>query len=110
SSPGTRSPTTSRGKPRRTCTATSREELSLEIRSATPADVPEILDVLRAALGEPPGLQRTEALWNWKHVDNPFGPSIVLVAESGGRIDRKSTRLNSSHVKTSYAVFCLKNK
>src|SRR5690606_41468247 len=26
------------------------------------------------------------------------------------RIDRKSTRLNSSHVKISYAVFCLKNK
>src|SRR5690554_7431719 len=24
--------------------------------------------------------------------------------------DRKSTRLNSSHVRTSYAVFCLKNK
>src|SRR5215475_3644254 len=24
--------------------------------------------------------------------------------------DRKSTRLNSSHVKSSYAVFCLKNK
>src|SRR5690606_42086409 len=24
--------------------------------------------------------------------------------------DRKSTRLNSSHVKTSYAVFCLKSK
>src|SRR5690606_40297409 len=27
-----------------------------------------------------------------------------------GPIDRKSTRLNSSHVKTSYAVFCLKKK
>src|SRR5690606_41727136 len=26
------------------------------------------------------------------------------------RPDRKSTRLNSSHVKTSYAVFCLKKK
>src|SRR5690606_37517302 len=25
-------------------------------------------------------------------------------------IDRKSTRLNSSHVKSSYAVFCLKKK
>src|SRR5690606_39662880 len=25
-----------------------------------------------------------------------------------GRVDRKSTRLNSSHVKNSYAVFCLK--
>src|SRR5690606_40941235 len=27
-----------------------------------------------------------------------------------GTIDRKSTRLNSSHVKISYAVFCLKKK
>src|SRR5690606_26832608 len=27
-----------------------------------------------------------------------------------GRQDRKSTRLNSSHVKISYAVFCLKKK
>src|SRR5690625_7912636 len=26
------------------------------------------------------------------------------------RIDRKSTRLNSSHVASSYAVFCLKKK
>src|SRR5690625_6383480 len=26
------------------------------------------------------------------------------------KIDRKSTRLNSSHVAISYAVFCLKNK
>src|SRR5207302_2206860 len=25
-------------------------------------------------------------------------------------VDRKSTRLNSSHVKSSYAVFCLKKK
>src|SRR5690606_41485152 len=28
----------------------------------------------------------------------------------GYRLDRKSTRLNSSHVKISYAVFCLKKK
>src|SRR5690606_41557748 len=28
----------------------------------------------------------------------------------GRRADRKSTRLNSSHVKISYAVFCLKKK
>src|ERR1039458_10575113 len=27
---------------------------------------------------------------------------------AGGRIDRKSTRLNSSHLGISYAVFCLK--
>src|SRR5690606_41580684 len=33
----------------------------------------------------------------------PFHPSP-------GSRDRKSTRLNSSHVKISYAVFCLKKK
>src|SRR5690554_7790481 len=27
-----------------------------------------------------------------------------------GKVDRKSTRLNSSHVRSSYAVFCLKKK
>src|SRR5690606_41073994 len=31
------------------------------------------------------------------------------VTQGAGR-DRKSTRLNSSHVKISYAVFCLKKK
>src|SRR5690606_40334043 len=30
--------------------------------------------------------------------------------ETVDRVDRKSTRLNSSHVKISYAVFCLKKK
>src|SRR5690625_3288321 len=33
-----------------------------------------------------------------------------LVAQKTGRADRKSTRLNSSHVAISYAVFCLKKK
>src|SRR3989442_5365220 len=35
-----------------------------------------------------------------------------IVAEFGEvlRLDRKSTRLNSSHVRISYAVFCLKKK
>src|SRR5690606_41953656 len=35
-----------------------------------------------------------------------FGYQDLIVDFRG--IDRKSTRLNSSHVKTSYAVFCLK--
>src|SRR5690606_11452847 len=34
----------------------------------------------------------------------------VLRNASGQTLDRKSTRLNSSHVKISYAVFCLKKK
>src|SRR5690606_5559399 len=35
--------------------------------------------------------------------------NVVLNGEFSG-VDRKSTRLNSSHVKISYAVFCLKKK
>src|SRR5688572_32759360 len=31
-------------------------------------------------------------------------------AWAGGSVDRKSTRLNSSHSQISYAVFCLKKK
>src|SRR5690348_17486328 len=36
-------------------------------------------------------------------------PMIAVLAE-GAPIDRKSTRLNSSHPSISYAVFCLKKK
>src|SRR5690606_39653972 len=35
---------------------------------------------------------------------------MKAIKESNQKIDRKSTRLNSSHVKISYAVFCLKKK
>src|SRR5437868_10033678 len=35
---------------------------------------------------------------------------LLIVAELRARLDRKSTRLNSSHVSISYAVFCLKKK
>src|SRR5690606_16622241 len=35
---------------------------------------------------------------------------LSSLRRSAGALDRKSTRLNSSHVKISYAVFCLKKK
>src|SRR5690242_20989208 len=35
---------------------------------------------------------------------------VVEVAGQSGETDRKSTRLNSSHMSISYAVFCLKKK
>src|SRR5688500_2092927 len=42
----------------------------------------------------------------------PFQPDIVVDISKvwSQKIDRKSTRLNSSHLVISYAVFCLKNK
>src|SRR5690606_12726182 len=39
-----------------------------------------------------------------------FASGLVLLFKLHGSRDRKSTRLNSSHVKISYAVFCLKKK
>src|SRR3712207_8253959 len=35
---------------------------------------------------------------------------LVVVRAGRGGLDRKSTRLNSSHANISYAVFCLKKK
>src|SRR2546430_3985843 len=48
---------------------------------------------------------------------NQLGPTLSVIAswpgkseESNTTLDRKSTRLNSSHSQISYAVFCLKKK
>src|SRR3989442_10710695 len=51
-----------------------------------------------------------------RHVDRIYQLSKHSQPVSGGcdfkptDLDRKSTRLNSSHVRISYAVFCLKKK
>src|SRR5690349_1206829 len=42
--------------------------------------------------------------------DNYLLPSVAAVVLGGTSLDRKSTRLNSSNVEISYAVFCLKIK
>src|SRR5690606_42063502 len=50
----------------------------------------------------------------WIVGPNASGKTSLLEAiyflGHGRSLDRKSTRLNSSHVKISYAVFCLKKK
>src|SRR5256885_15452877 len=40
----------------------------------------------------------------------PADRRLLRKGSSDGRADRKSTRLNSSHLVISYAVFCLKKK
>src|SRR5690606_40502457 len=40
----------------------------------------------------------------------PAVPVVPVAVRFNSSPDRKSTRLNSSHVKISYAVFCLKKK
>src|SRR3712207_7028482 len=39
-----------------------------------------------------------------------FGCVLADAGYGGSALDRKSTRLNSSHANISYAVFCLKKK
>src|SRR5690606_40048228 len=47
----------------------------------------------------------------WNEKGRPSGqPFLIPHALVQLAVDRKSTRLNSSHVKISYAVFCLKKK
>src|SRR5262245_64796213 len=44
---------------------------------------------------------------NW---DRMLVTRVGLIVPSNPAADRKSTRLNSTHLGTSYAVFCLKKK
>ncbi len=57
----------------------------MQIREATEQDIPEILEVLKASLGETSS-KKTETVWRYKHIDNPFGKSLVLVAVENDRI------------------------
>src|SRR5690606_31605291 len=45
-----------------------------------------------------------------KEVNKEKNKKVTLERSLYNNTDRKSTRLNSSHVKISYAVFCLKKK
>lgn len=57
----------------------------MQIREATELDIPEILEVLKASLGETSS-KKTEAVWRYKHMENPFGKSLVLVAVENDNI------------------------
>src|SRR5204862_7985952 len=46
----------------------------------------------------------------WRILGDTTEGALLTVAAKAGLEDRKSTRLNSSHVEISYAVFCLKKK
>src|SRR5690554_1281436 len=51
-----------------------------------------------------------EDLLSLKHPNREKLPALKDYFDLGFKQDRKSTRLNSSHVRISYAVFCLKKK
>jgi GNAT superfamily N-acetyltransferase len=52
------------------------------IRDYAPQDTSSVLALIQEALGGGPTGTRSERFWRWKHLDNPFGSSLVLVAVS----------------------------
>src|SRR2546427_8376985 len=70
------------------------------------SDTPQDLDAPAGAADEPDQGE------NVQHQAQAHGLDVVHpdVAHADPDVDRKSTRLNSSHSQISYAVFCLKKK
>src|SRR5690606_40184549 len=94
---------------------------------AVQAEAPVVAETVGAAPFQAVGLDARPVHQPWRRPGVEIDQVAVAGAEQGepawpGRIvvggdvrlavlrDRKSTRLNSSHVKISYAVFCLKKK
>jgi GNAT superfamily N-acetyltransferase len=60
--------------------------LNVDIRPYRPEDEAAVLDLLRASLGPGPTGDRSVGFFRWKHIENPFGPSHMLVAVVDDRI------------------------
>src|SRR3712207_8924777 len=72
--------------------------------------------LFRSHLAQPPCLDLVDKaahavlVWDERAVLYPGDGLAHVLLQVGEGLDRKSTRLNSSHANISYAVFCLKKK
>jgi GNAT superfamily N-acetyltransferase len=55
------------------------------IRESTEADITAIVTLLKKSLGETSS-PKTIDYWVWKHINNPFGESMVLVSDNNGQL------------------------
>src|SRR5690606_41877641 len=82
-------------------------------KSGTAFDLPIAIGMLAATeqLPAPEALEKYVIMGELS-LDGEIRPirGALPIAIQAKKEDRKSTRLNSSHVKISYAVFCLKKK
>src|SRR5690606_42106883 len=88
--------------PRRTTSCPTRRSSDLVLHPAAQGERVVLADRLPVAHLEPGALQQAHG--------GADGGEFAVGEDVGVDEDRKSTRLNSSHVKISYAVFCLKKK
>jgi GNAT superfamily N-acetyltransferase len=58
----------------------------IAVRPYRAEDEAEVLELLQASLGGGPAGTRSAEFFRWKHIDNPFGRSLMLLAEADGRI------------------------
>ena len=57
-----------------------------ELRAYDDADEDQVITLMSASLGAGPTGSRSKEFFRWKHIDNPFGRSHMLVAAEGDRI------------------------
>jgi GNAT superfamily N-acetyltransferase len=57
----------------------------MEIRPAATKDIPDIVSLLKLSLGDSL-LPKSATYWIWKHIENPFGASPVLLAFEGAQL------------------------
>src|SRR5690606_40594647 len=87
--------------PTRRSSDLSQHELIAEAEGATDDWTPYLRRTVIRALAMANGIKAADIPPEWATIQPRWRDP---------RLDRKSTRLNSSHVKISYAVFCLKKK
>ena len=59
---------------------------TITIRPFDIGDEAAVLALLEQTLGGGPAGRRPAEFFRWKHFDNPFGPSFMLLAEADGRV------------------------
>ncbi len=57
----------------------------MDFKIGCESDIPEIVELLKLSLGEQ-FMPKSEKFWKWKHLNNPFGPSPILLAIESGNI------------------------
>jgi GNAT superfamily N-acetyltransferase len=62
------------------------ERLSISLRPFRDEDEPAVLELLDASLGGGPAGRRPPEFFRWKHLENPFGHSYMLLAEAEDRL------------------------
>jgi GNAT superfamily N-acetyltransferase len=58
----------------------------VRVRPYRDEDEPDVVALLSATLGGGPGGGRSPEFFRWKHLENPFGRSLLLLGEADGRV------------------------